>query len=331
MKKIIIVGVTGLVGREMLKILYSNGVPISNISGAASNKSTGRLLEYGSDILEVQDIANVDFGSYNIVLFSAGSDISKIYAPNAIMSGCTVIDNTSYFRMNPNIPLVVPEININSIKDSRLIANPNCSTIQMVLPLKPLHDIFELRELVVSTYQAAGGSGQKGIIELLNQTNEVLNNKPININHFPKQLAFNLIPQIDQFADLDYTREEWKMINETKKILALPSIDITATCVRVPVMIGHAVSVFARFNKSIDINRARNVLQTFDGIALIDDPSKQKYVTPIDAAHQNKVFVSRLRKHPSIDNALSFWCVADNLRKGAALNAIQIAQAISMI
>ncbi|MBR1944622.1 MAG: aspartate-semialdehyde dehydrogenase [Alphaproteobacteria bacterium] len=327
-KHIIIVGVTGLVGREMLKILESIDFPFDNIDGCASSNSEGKLLNYKGKQLIVRDINNIDFSNYNIALFSAGSEVSKVYAPIAIEKGCTVIDNTSYFRMRDNVPLVVPEINMNSINGAKLIANPNCSTIQMVMPLKPLHDVFELKELVISTYQASGGAGQKGINALLNETGIILNNKNSykdNNSPFNKQIAFNVIPQIDKFDLLDYTKEEWKMINETKKILDLPNIDITATCVRVPVIRGHAVSVFAKFNNVIDISRVKEVLSNFSGIKVVDDPNNQIYTTPIDCANKNDVFVSRMRKHPTIDNGLNFWCVSDNVRKGAALNAIQIA------
>lgn len=404
--KLVIVGITGLVGREMLKILESIDFPFENINGCASSNSAGKLLKYKDKQLIVKDINSIDFKNYNIALFSAGSEVSKLYAPIAVENGCTVIDNTSYFRMNNDVPLVVPEININSINSAKLIANPNCSTIQMVMPLKPLHDKFELKELVISTYQASGGAGQKGINALLNETikilndniqyknnntsntndklevlskiKEILGNNTVNTNNalkvldeikkvlnnnesyedsnnkhnnqienqilndikeilydnksykdnnspFNKQLAFNTIPQIDRFDALDYTKEEWKMINETKKILELQNIDVTATCVRVPVIRGHAVSVFAKFNKTVDINIVKEVLNNFDGVTIIDDPYNQVYATPIDCANRNDVFVSRIRKHPTIDNGLSFWCVSDNVRKGAALNAIQIA------
>lgn len=399
-KKLVIVGVTGLVGREMLKILESIDFPFDNIDGCASCNSAGKLLNYKDKQLIVKDIKSINFKNYNIALFSAGSEVSKVYAPIAVENGCTVIDNTSYFRMNNDVPLVVPEININSINSAKLIANPNCSTIQMVMPLKPLHDAFGLRELVISTYQASGGAGQKGINALLNETRKILNNNILNINNelkilneikeilnnnifntdnalevlskikevlnnneqyqnsnenifntndelkvlnkineivdnnisykdnnspFNKQLAFNVIPQIDRFDALDYTKEEWKMINETKKILELQNIDVTATCVRVPVIRGHAVSVFAKFNKTVDINIVKEVLNNFDGVTIIDDPYNQVYATPIDCANKDDVFVSRIRNHPTIDNGLSFWCVSDNVRKGAALNAIQIA------
>ena len=330
-KKIIIVGVTGLVGQEMVKIFSDHFFPLKNIEGCASSKSDGETVSYGSEHhLIVKDIENINFKDYDIALFSAGSEVSKEYVPKAIENGCTAIDNTSFFRMNKDIPLVVPEININTVKDAKLIANPNCSTIQIVLPLKPLHDEFGLKELVISTYQAAGGAGRRGVHALFEETrmtsNENIMYRDSN-SPFKKQLAFNLIPQIGEFADLDYTQEEWKIINEIKKILELPNIDITATCVRVPVRNAHSVSVFAKFEDKVDINKTKEVLDNFDGIIVKDNPEQYEYATPLDLTNRyhDEVLVSRIRKHPTIENGLSFWCVANNLRKGAALNAIQIA------
>lgn len=327
-KKIIIVGATGRVGREMLSVLNEYKLPGENISAAASKHSQGKLLNYGDKKIEVQCVDNVDFSNYDIGLFSAGSAVSEKYAPVAANSDCVVIDNTSFFRMREDIPLIVPEINFDTLKnyDSKIISNPNCSTIQMVMALKPLHEAFGLKEVVVSTYQAVSGAGQKGIEELHEQTNNVLNNENINPLHFKKQIAFNLIPQIDVFSDMNYTKEEWKMINETKKILGISDLIITATCVRVPVLTGHAVSVFAKFEKDVDLESAIKSLDDFPGVKVVDDPLNYEFITPIDVAGKNEVFVSRIRKHPLLSNALSFWCVSDNLRKGAALNAIQIAE-----
>ncbi len=328
--KIIIVGATGRVGREMLKILSEREFPSQNLYAAASKKSAGSFLKYGCNSrIEVQDLELVDFSKYDISLFSAGSEVSKQFAPIAASKNCLVIDNTSYFRMNLKVPLIVPEINFDSLKryDSKIIANPNCSTIQMVLPLKPLHDMFGLSELVVSTYQAVSGAGQKGVEELTLQIKQINDNHEITPTHFKKQIAYNVIPQIDSFSDFGYTKEELKMINETKKILDLSEdVAITATCVRVPVFVGHAVSVFAKFKKNVDIDEARRSLENFDGIKVIDNSQSYEYITPLEAASKDYVFVSRLRPHPTLKNALSFWCVSDNLRKGAALNAIQIAE-----
>lgn len=335
-KKIAIIGVTGIVGKEMLKIFSDYYFPIENIDGYASSESKGEMMSYNNTShITVKDIKEADFTKYHIVLFSAGSEVSKEYAPKAVECGCTVIDNTSYFRMDENVPLVVPEININTVKDSKLIANPNCSTIQMVLPLKPLHDEFGLKELVISTYQAASGAGRRGVHALLEEAKMTLDIHMIckeKNSPFTQQLAFNIIPQIDKFGDLDYTKEEWKMINETKKILGLPNIDITATCVRVPVIRNHSVSVFAKFNTKVDIDKAKKVLDNYDGVIVKDDPKHEKYATPLeinDDTYTDEVLVSRIRKHPTIENGLNFWCVADNVRKGAALNAIQIASLLN--
>jgi len=327
-KRIIVVGATGRVGCEMLSILHEINIPRKNISAAASFRSQGRFLDYGNEKIEVENLEKIDFSNYDIGLFSAGGVVSEKYAPIAAKEGCLVIDNTSFFRMHDDIPLIVPEINFSDLKNynSKIISNPNCSTIQMVMALKPLHDCFSLKEVVVSTYQAVSGAGQKGVDELQTQIDCILNKKAFCSHHFKKQIAFNLIPQIDSFSDLDYTKEEWKMINETRKILGINDLIMTATCVRVPVFTGHAVSVFARFEKNIDIMSAINALNNFKGVKVIDNISDYEFATPIEAAGKNDVFVSRIRKHPNLNNALNFWCVADNLRKGAALNAIQIAE-----
>lgn len=327
-RKFIVVGATGRVGREMLSVLSEYGVPAENVSAAASVRSAGSYLQYDVDHqVEVQNLDDVDFSNYDIALFSAGGAVSERFAPVAANCGCFVIDNTSFFRMHDDIPLVVPEINFSDFHryKSKIIANPNCSTIQMVMALKPLHDAFCLTDVVVSTYQATSGAGQKGVEELLKQTPLVLNSEHVDHVHFKRQIAFNLIPQIDSFTDSLYTKEELKMMNETKKILSLPAINITATCVRVPVFVGHAVSVFAKFEQAVDLKTAIDALSSFDGVTVMDDPDSYTFATPIDAASKNDVYVSRIRKHPTIDNALSFWCVADNVRKGAALNAVQIA------
>lgn len=327
-RKFIVVGATGRVGREMLSVLSEYGVPAENVSAAASVRSAGSYLRYGVDHqVEVQNLEDVYFPNYDIALFSAGGAVSERFAPVAANCGCLVIDNTSFFRMHDDIPLIVPEINFSDFHryKSKIIANPNCSTIQMVMALKPLHDAFCLTDVIVSTYQATSGAGQKGVEELLKQTPLVLNSEHVEPVHFKCQIAFNLIPQIDSFTDSLYTKEELKMMNETKKILNLPDINITATCVRVPVFVGHAVSVFAKFEQAVDLKTAVDVLSSFDGVNVMDDPDSYTFATPIDAASKNDVYVSRIRKHPTIDNALSFWCVADNVRKGAALNAVQIA------
>jgi aspartate-semialdehyde dehydrogenase len=328
-KKVAVVGATGRVGREMLHILSEEGVPVKNVVAIASNKSVGEILSYGDWSVEVQSLEDCDFTSCDIALFSAGSDISSKYAPIASQNGCTVIDNTSFFRMDKDIPLIVPEVNwsdLNKYKNTKIIANPNCSTIQMVMVLKPLHDLFGLKEVVVSTYQSVSGAGQKGVDELLSQSKNYLNDTPIVASHFKKQIAFNIIPQIDLFTESLYTKEELKMMNETKKILSISDLKITATCARVPVIVSHCLSVYASFAKKVDLQEAIRVLGSFEGLKIVDDLKNYEYATPIDAASKDDVFVSRIRKHPSIENVLSFWCVSDNVRKGAALNSIQIAK-----
>lgn len=339
-KKIAVVGATGLVGREMITIFDENDILNNgNIDGYSSKKSEGMRLSsdyWRRNSIVVKNLETIDFSKYNIALFSAGSEVSKKYAPKAVESGCTVIDNTSYFRMNEDVPLVVPEINIDTVKDSKLIANPNCSTIQTVLPLKPLHDLFGLKELVISTYQSVSGAGRRGVCTFEEEIHEYRTAECLfdpEDSPFHAGILFNLVPQIGEFSDLDYTQEEWKMINETKKILGLPDLNVTATCVRVPVFVGHSVSVFAKFEKNIgNIEEVKKALNDFDGILVKDEPKPGGYALPRECSsedYKNAVLVSRIRKHPTIENGLSFWCVADNVRKGAALNAIQIASLLN--
>jgi aspartate-semialdehyde dehydrogenase len=327
-KKYVVVGATGMVGREMLTVLGERGVPPSNITPVASTKSAGQLIEYGGTRLVVSALANVNFREFDIALFSAGKDVSATYVPIAAEAGCTVIDNSSYFRGHNNVPLIVPEVNMEDIErynNKRIIANPNCSTIQVVMVLKPLHDTFGLSELVMSTYQATSGAGHCAVSELLEQTRMVLAGQAAKPKYFKMQIAFNVIPQIDDFSECGYTKEELKMMSETRKILGINNINITATCVRVPVVTGHAVSVFARFTDDIDLGKAISVIDEFPGVRVMDDNATYTYATPIDAVGENNVLVSRIRAHPNIKNAINFWCVSDNLRKGAALNAVQIA------
>ncbi len=320
--KVIVVGATGLVGREMLKILSEINFPIENVSGAASAYSECCRINYGENHeVVVQDLGKVNFKDYDVALFSAGSDISEKYVPKAIDAGCYVIDNTSFFRMRSDVPLVIPEINIDAVGSSKLIANPNCSTIQAVLPLKPLHDLFKLKDVVFSTYQSASGAGKDGIRELEEQFNAFNEKKHIECNIFQHQLAYNVIPIIGSTDVSNYTVEELKMINETKKILSLPDISVTATCVRVPVIVSHAVSVTAYFKYTVNMYEALLALSKHPGISFSD-----KHITPIDVVGKNDVFVTRLRQVPEPGNGITFWCVADNLRKGAALNAVQILQ-----
>ena len=334
-KKIAVIGATGIVGNTMLEILTEMTPDIlQNTDAYATAESKGKKIycdRYNNYSVTVKDINTIDFKQYDIVLLATCGEVSKQYVPQALEAGCTVIDNSSYFRMNEDVPLVVPEININKVKGRKLIANPNCSTIQTVVPLKPLHDAFGLKELVISTYQSVSGAGRKGIHALEDEINEYVKRDIFcycEDSPFHNGISFNVIPQIGDFRDLNYTGEEWKMINETKKILELPNIDITATCVRVPVFVGHSVSVFAKFEQEINnIEEVKELLNKFNGIIVRDKPEIRGYVTPRDSRFisSNSVIVSRIRKHPTIKTGLSFWCVADNLRKGAALNAIQIA------
>jgi aspartate-semialdehyde dehydrogenase len=320
-KKFAVVGATGCVGREMISILIERAnVPVSQITAIASEKSEGTILIVGQNSFTVHSLLNVDFSQFDFALFSVGSKISAQYGEKAAATKCTVIDNTSFFRMRKDVPLIVPEVNFDSLykyENQRLISNPNCSTIQMVMVLKPLHELFIIKEVVVSTYQSASGAGQKGVDELLTQ----VNSPEAPAQYFQKRLAFNVIPQIDDFTESSYTKEEMKMINETKKILGLDEIDITATCVRVPVIIGHSESLFVKFEKKVDIERAKFALKSFPGIYVSEGDI---YMTALEAAHKDMVFVSRIRRHTTIDTALSCFVVSDNVRKGAALNAIQI-------
>jgi aspartate-semialdehyde dehydrogenase len=328
--KVAVIGATGNVGREMLSTLAERKFPVSDVIPLASERSVGRRVTFGDDELKVQDLAKFDFRGVDIALSSPGAKVSAVYSPRAGQAGCVVIDNTSQFRMDPDVPLVVPEVNPGAIAGftkKNIIANPNCSTIQMVVALKPLHDAAKIRRVVVSTYQSVSGAGKEGMDELFNQTRAVYVNQPIEREKFTKQIAFNVIPHIDVFMDDGFTKEEWKMRVETKKILD-PDIDVVATCVRVPVFVGHAEAVFVEFEKPITEAEARRVLRNAPGVSVIDHRADEGYVTPLEATGEDKVYVSRLRADPTIKNGLVFWCVSDNLRKGAALNAIQIAEVL---
>jgi aspartate-semialdehyde dehydrogenase len=322
--KFVIVGATGLVGLEVVSILLERGVDIGDITLAASTRSVGRIIDFGEIRSTIVDANDLEFSNYKVAIFAVRAEVSRMLVPRAVKSGSYAIDNSSYFRMHDNVPLIVPEINFDHCdKNHKLIANPNCSTIQVVMALKPLHDIFGLKELVLSTYQSVSGAGQNGVTELQHQTERLHERREISPNCFHKQIAHNVIPQIDSLMDSLYTNEELKMMTETKKILNLDdSVEITATCVRVPVYVGHSVSVFAKFNRRIDLEQAILALQNFRGLKVNDGA---EYTTPIESAGLNEVFVSRIRKHPMNANAISFWCVSDNIRKGAALNATQIA------
>ena len=323
-----IIGATGNVGREILNILTERNFPLRNIEVLASEKSKGKILNFGKKKLKVKDLSEFDFTSTDIVLSSPGSEISKKYAPIAASQGAIVIDNTSFFRMNRNVPLIVPEVNgkdIINYKKKGIIANPNCSTIQMVMALKPLHDVFEIKRIVVSTYQSTSGAGKQAMDELFHQTLDVYKNKPLRQNIFTKRIAFNLIPHIDSFVEDGQTKEEEKMVKETKKILD-KKISVFATCVRVPVFVGHGESINIETKKKIHIEKAVDLLEKSPGIKLIDKREDGGYITPDETAGENDVFISRVRIDKTVKNGLALWVVADNLRKGAALNSVQIAE-----
>jgi aspartate-semialdehyde dehydrogenase len=327
--RVAVVGGTGNVGREMLQILAEHEFPAKEVVPVASARSAGMEVSYGDDdVLKVRDLDKFDFKGFDIALFSPGSKVSAVHAPRAASAGCIVIDNTSQFRMDPDIPLVVPEVNPDAIaryKKRNIIANPNCSTIQMVVALKPLHDIARVKRVVVATYQSVSGAGKEAMDELFNQTRAIYTNAPIERTRFTKQIAFNCIPHIDVFMPDGATKEEWKMAVETRKILD-PNIAVSATCVRVPVFIGHAEAINVEFENPIDETMALAALRRAPGVTVIDHRADEGYVTQIECAGEDMVFVSRLRADPTAPNCLSLWVVADNLRKGAALNAVQIAE-----
>ncbi|MDF3025141.1 MAG: asd [Alphaproteobacteria bacterium] len=332
--KVAIVGATGNVGREMLNVLSSREFPVSEVVALASSRSAGSQVSFGEDnVLKVQDLAKYNFKGTDIVLSSAGSAISEAFAPGAAKAGAVVIDNTSFFRMDKDVPLVVPEVNPDAIKGYKkkgIIANPNCSTIQMVVALKPLHDLATIKRVVVATYQSVSGAGKEAMDELFNQTKGLYSSDMAKRDVFSKQISFNLIPQIDKFMPDGYTKEEWKMVVETKKILDA-KIEVNATCVRVPVFVGHSEVVNVEFKDPITAAQARKAMQKFKGITVIDDPGADDgaFVTPVEIAGEDDVFVSRIRKDPTVKNGITMWVVADNLRKGAATNAVQIAELLS--
>jgi aspartate-semialdehyde dehydrogenase len=330
--KVAVVGATGNVGREMLQTLYERNFPAREVVALASPRSVGREVSFGDDKrLKVQNLETYDFTGTDIALFSAGSKPSEIHGARAGKQGCVVIDNSSFWRMDPDVPLVVPEVNPDAIAGygrRNIIANPNCSTIQMVVALKPLHDAAVIRRVVVSTYQSTSGAGKLAMDELFNQTKGIYVNDPIVKERFTKQIAFNVIPHIDVFLDGGFTKEEWKMTVETKKILD-PAIRVTATCVRVPVFIGHGEAVNIEFENPISADEARAILREAPGISVIDHARDEGYVTPVECAGEDSVFVSRIREDSTIENGLNLWVVADNLRKGAALNAVQIAEVLA--
>jgi len=329
--KVAVMGATGNVGAELLKILDERNFPVSDVVALASQRSVGKEVSFGDKNLKVQDLAHFDFKGTDIVLSSPGGAVSAEYSPKAAAAGAVVIDNTSHFRMDPDVPLVVPEVNPHAVAEHTkrgIIANPNCSTIQMVVALKPLHDAATIKRVVVSTYQSVSGSGKEAMDELFNQTKGIYMNESPNPEVYPKQIAFNAIPQIDSFMDDGMTKEEWKMVVETKKILD-PSIKVCASCVRIPVFIGHSEMVNVELEKELSVPQAKDVLRRFEGITLIDLENEDlEYVTPHEIQGEDDVFVSRVREDITVENGLNFWCVADNLRKGAALNTVQIAEVL---
>lgn len=329
MKKynVAIVGATGMVGQEFLNILAERKFPIAELRLLASERSTGTTITFEGTEIEVQTLTTDSFKGIEIALFSAGAGVSRQFSPIAAEAGARVIDNSSAFRMENHIPLIVPEVNPHAVKDSdRIIANPNCSTIQMVVAAKPLHDAAKMKRLVISTYQSVSGKGKAAMDEMHEQAHAYLAKSKIECKEFPHQIAFNMLPHIDVFQDDGYTKEEIKMINETRKIMEVPELPITATCVRVPVAVGHCVSLNAEFHEPLDPDEARSVLENFHGVTLMDDPANDVYPTPAFSAGKDDVFVGRIRKDNSVKHGLNLWIVSDNLRKGAALNTIQIAE-----
>ena len=330
--RVVVVGATGNVGREMLNILAEREFPISEIAAVASPRSTGDEIDFGETgrLLKVKNLEHFDFAGWDIALFAAGSGAAKIHGPRAAEAGCTVIDNSSLFRMDPDVPLIVPEVNpeaIDGYRKRNIIANPNCSTAQMVVALKPLHDAATIKRVVVATYQSVSGAGKAGMDELFEQSRNIFVGDQADPVKFTKQIAFNVIPHIDSFLDDGSTKEEWKMVVETKKILD-PKIKVTATCVRVPVFVGHSEAINIEFENEISAKEAQRILREAPGIMLVDKHEDGGYVTPYEAAGEDATYISRIREDATVENGLSFWCVSDNLRKGAALNAIQIAEVL---
>ena len=327
--KIVVAGATGNVGREMLNILAEREFPVDEIVALASRKSLGTEISFGDKTLKTRDLDTFDFTGWDIALFAVGSDATKVYAPRAAAAGCVVIDNSSLYRYDPAVPLIVPEVNADAIigyKNKNIIANPNCSTAQMVVALKPLHDRARIKRVVVSTYQSVSGAGKEGIDELWDQTKGIyVHGQEVAPSKFPKQIAFNVIPHIDVFLDDGSTKEEWKMVAETKKILD-KSIKVTATCVRVPVFVGHSESINIEFEDFLDEHEARDILREAPGVMVIDKREPGGYITPIECVGEYATYISRIRQDSTIDNGINLWCVSDNLRKGAALNAVQIAE-----
>ncbi|MGE0407723.1 MAG: aspartate-semialdehyde dehydrogenase [Amphiplicatus sp.] len=323
-----VVGATGNVGQEMLAILAERLFPVNEVFAIASRQSIGREISFGDKTLKCADLETFDFSKADVVLMAAGGSVAKEWAPRIAKAGAVVIDNSSHFRMDPDVPLIVPEVNADAVRGfskKNIIANPNCSTAQLVVALKPLHDAATIKRVVVSTYQSTSGKGKAAMDELFTQTKGIYVNDAPSPEQFTKQIAFNVIPHIDIFMEDGFTKEEWKMTVETKKILD-PKIKLTATCVRVPVFVGHSEAVNVEFERPLSDDEAREILREAPGVLVVDKREDGGYVTPIECVGDFATFVSRIRVDPTIDNGLAFWCVSDNLRKGAALNAVQIAE-----
>jgi aspartate-semialdehyde dehydrogenase len=329
--RVVVAGATGNVGREMLNILAERQFPVDEIVALASRRSLGTEVSFGDKTLKTKDLDGFDFTGWDIALFAIGSDATKKYAPIAAKAGCVVIDNSSLYRYDPDVPLVVPEVNpeaVDGYTKKNIIANPNCSTAQMVVALKPLHDRARIKRVVVSTYQSVSGSGKEAIDELWDQTKGMyVPGQEVEPKVYPKQIAFNVIPHIDVFLDDGSTKEEWKMVAETKKIVD-KSIKLTATCVRVPVFVGHSEAINIEFEEFLDEDEARDILREAPGIMVVDKREDGGYITPIECVGDFATFISRIRQDSTIENGLNIWCVSDNLRKGAALNAVQIAETL---
>jgi aspartate-semialdehyde dehydrogenase len=326
--RIAVVGATGNVGREILAILEERLFPADEVAAVASRRSVGVEVSYGDRTLKCKDLETFDFSGFDLCLMSAGGAVSKEWSPKIGAQGCVVIDNSSAWRMDPRVPLIVPEVNPDAVAGYdklNIVANPNCSTAQLVVALKPLHDAAKITRVVVSTYQSVSGKGKDAMEELWTQTRAIFVNDPIVKEQFTKQIAFNVIPHIDVFMDDGYTKEEWKMMVETKKILD-SKIKLTATCVRVPVFVGHSEAVNVEFERPISADEARAILREAPGLMVVDKREDEGYITPVESVGEFATYVSRLREDSTVENGLSFWCVSDNLRKGAALNAVQIAE-----
>ncbi|KTT70859.1 aspartate-semialdehyde dehydrogenase [Sphingomonas endophytica] len=328
--RVVVAGATGNVGREMVNILAERQFPADEIAVLASSRSVGDQIEYGDTgrMLTVKNIEHFDPAGWDMALFAIGSEATAVYAPKFAAAGCTVIDNSSLYRMDPDVPLIVPEVNAEAIDGytrKNIIANPNCSTAQMVVALKPLHDAATIKRVVVATYQSVSGAGKIGMDELFEQSRNIFVGDPAEAKKFTKQIAFNVIPHIDSFLDDGSTKEEWKMVVETKKILD-PRIKVTATCVRVPVFVGHSEALNIEFENELSAEDAQRILREAPGVMLVDKREDGGYVTPVESAGDDATYVSRVREDPTVDNGLALWCVSDNLRKGAALNAVQIAE-----